>query len=69
MEAIIYKIICETTGDIYIGSSKNRQLSRRPLKPSHEFYKNHNKYNCKISVEEIFEYKTKEDIYNFAHTI
>ena len=60
MEAIIYKIICEITGDIYIGSSKNGLV--RPLKKDHEFYENHNRNNCKISVEEIFEYKTKEDI-------
>lgn len=60
MEAIIYKIICETTGDIYIGSSKNGLV--RPFRVDHEFYQNHIKNNCKVSVEEKFEYKSKEDI-------
>lgn len=61
-EAKIYKIVDNSNNDNYVGSSKQKSLKARPLKKTHEFYKNRNYDDCEVIILEIFTYETKEDI-------
>ena len=61
-EAKIYKIVDKSNNDNYIGSSKQKSLKARPLKKTHEFYKNRKYEDCEVIILEIFKYETKQDI-------